>query len=52
MIYGDLEDLPEEQIQIKYCAIKHLVLLKVRNVMDINVDLLQWPINVLIKNFS
>ena len=28
---------------------KHLMLLKIRNMMDIHVDLLQWFINCLIK---
>ena len=40
---------PEEQLLIKYCVIKHLILLKIRNMIHINVDLLQWSINVLIK---
>ena len=39
----------EEQLLIKYCLIKHLILLKIRNMMNINVDLLQWSINFLIK---
>ena len=39
----------EEQLLIKYCGIKHLILLKIQNMMDINVDLLQWPGNFLIK---
>ena len=29
--------------------IKNLILLKIQNMMDINVELLQWFINVLIK---
>ena len=32
--------------------LKHLTLLKIRNIMDINVDLLQWFINFLIKKSS
>ena len=32
----------EEQLLIKYYVVKHLILLKVQNEMDINVDLLQW----------
>ena len=39
----------EEQFLIKYCVIKLLILLKVQNMMDINVDLLQWSINFLIQ---
>ena len=35
----------EEQPLIKYYMLKHLLLLKIRNMMDINVDLLQWFIN-------
>ena len=31
----------EEQLLIKYYVIKHLILLKIQNMMDINVDLLQ-----------
>ena len=40
----------EEQLLIKYYAIKHLILLKIQNMMDINVSLLQWFINFLIDN--
>ena len=32
----------EEQILMKYCVIKHLILLNLQNTMEINVDLLQW----------
>ena len=32
--------------------IKHLVLLKIQNMMNINVDLLKWFINFLIKKTS
>ena len=34
----------EEELLIKYCVIKHLILLKILNVMDIHVDLLQRSI--------
>ena len=37
---------------IKYYMIKHLIFLKIQNMMDINVDLLQLFISFLIKNFS
>ena len=42
----------EEQLLIKYYVIKHLILLKIRNMIDINVDLLQCFINFLIKKNS
>ena len=32
--------------------IKHLILLKIRNMMDTNVDLFQWSIHFLIKKTS
>ena len=38
----------EEQLLIKYCVIKHLRLLKIRNMMDIKGVILQWFINLLI----
>ena len=28
--YGNLKDLPRKQVLIKYCMIKHLILLKIR----------------------
>ena len=40
--YGYFKILIEEQLLIKYYMIQHLVLLKIQNVMDINVDLLRW----------
>ena len=40
----------EEQLLIKYYVVKHLTLLKIRNMIYINVNLLQRFINVLIKN--
>ena len=42
----------EEQLLIKYYAIKHLILLKIQNMMDINVYLFQWFINFLMKKTS
>ena len=42
----------EEQLLITYYAIKHLILLKIQNMMDINVYLLQWFINFLMKKTS
>ena len=32
----------EEQLHIKYCVVKHLILLKIWNTMDIKGVLLQW----------
>ena len=40
----------EEQLLKKYYLIKHLILLKIQNMMDINADLLQWFIDFLIKS--
>ena len=42
----------EEQLLIKYCVIKHLILLKIQNEMDIKEVLLQWFIHFLIKKTS
>ena len=39
----------EEQLLIKYYIIKDLILLKIQKMMEINVDLLQWSIDFLIK---
>ena len=41
---------PEEQLLIKYYVIKHLMLQKIQNMMDINLELLHWFINFLIKS--
>ena len=41
-----------EQLLKKYHVIKHLILLKIQYMMDINMDLLQWFINLLIKNIQ
>ena len=54
MSYGDFKDsnrrtAVDKQQLIKYDVIKHLILLKIHNMMDINVDLLQWFITFLIK---
>ena len=40
---------PEEHLLIKYYVVKHLILLKIQNRMDITVDLLQWFKKFLIK---
>ena len=49
MVDGDFKYLSIKQLLIKYCMIKHLILLKILNLMDINTDLLQWYIIFLIK---
>ena len=38
----------EEQLLINYYLVKHLILLKIRNMMDIKLDLHQWFITFLI----
>ena len=48
MTYRYFKDL-EEQILIKYYVIKLAMLQKIINMMDVNVELLQWFINFLIK---
>ena len=52
MVYTDFKDKIEDQLQIKYWAIKHLILIKIRSMMDINMELLQWSIIYLIKKTS
>ena len=42
----------EEQLLIKHYMIKDLILLKIRNMIDINVSLPQWFINFLIKKLQ
>ena len=42
MAYGDFKDLNRKIFADKYYAINHLILLKVQNMMDIIVSLLQW----------
>ena len=49
-IHSDVFSDLEEQVLMNYYVIKHLILLKTRNMMDITVFLLQWFINVLIKS--
>ena len=41
--------MEEQQLLIKCYVIKHLILLKIQNMININADLLQWFINFLIK---
>ena len=42
----------EEQLLIKYHVIKHSILLKIQNMREIIVDLLQWFTNFLIKTLQ
>ena len=45
MAYGDFKDLIRRTF-----VIKPLILLKIQNMTDVNVDLLQWFLSFLIKN--
>ena len=45
MAYGDFNDSARRTASYKYCVIKHLILLKIQNMMDIKEVLLQWFIN-------
>ena len=49
MANGDFKDLNRRTAANKVLLDKVLILLKIQNMMDINVDLLQWSIIVLIK---
>ena len=40
MAYRGFKDLSRRKILVTYCVIKHLILLKIQNILDINVDLL------------
>ena len=51
MTCGDFKCLHEEQFLIKYYVIKHLVLLKIKEMKTIiSIDLHQWFINFLTKS--
>ena len=52
MAHEDSKDLKRRTLLIKYYVIKHLILLNIQNMMDINVGLLQWFIHILIKKAS
>ena len=45
-----LKILLEVKVLIKYCMIKHLILLKIQNMIDIKGFLLQWFINEDVTN--
>ena len=49
MAYGNFKDLLEEQLLIKYYVIKHLILLKFQNIVDVKEVLLRWFLNIWIK---
>ena len=49
--YGGFKNLTKRRASEKNCAIMHLILLIIQNMMDIKEVLLQWFINVLNKNF-
>ena len=49
MTYGDFKDLTRRTAFNKIFRDNHLKLPKIQNMMDINVELLQWSVNVLIK---
>ena len=52
MAYGDPKDLTRRIASDKKCVIKHLILPKIQNMMDINVELLHWLIKFLIQKTS
>ena len=52
MAYGDFKDLNSRTICDRVLRVRYLILLKIRNMMDINVDLLQCSIHFLIKSTS
>ena len=49
MTYGDFKDLARRTTSDKVLRDKHLILLKIQNMMGIKEVLLQWFINFLIK---
>ena len=50
MAYGDFKDLARRTTSDKTLRVKHLMLLKPLNMMNIKEDLLLWFINCLIKS--
>ena len=52
MYHADFKDLTRRTASDKFNVIKHLIFLKIRNMMDINMDLLHWLINFLIKKLQ
>ena len=45
MAYEDFKDFPMRTASVSVLRVKHLILLKIQSMMDINVQLLQWLIN-------
>ena len=53
MDYGDFKDLPRRTASlIKYYVLKHLMLLKIQNMMGVEVVSLSWFISFLIKSLQ
>ena len=52
MGYQDFKDLNKIPAADKVLRDKAFILLKIQNMMDINVDLLQWSIDLLIKKLQ
>ena len=52
MVYGDFKDLTRRTASDKILRNKAINIAKNLNMMDINVDLLQWSINFLIKRLQ
>ena len=52
MAYQDFKDLNKIPAADKVLRDKAFMLLKIQNMMDINVDLLQWSIDLLIKKLQ
>ena len=50
MTYGNFKGLPKRTASDKFCVIKHLILLKFQNIMDITEVLFQWFIDISIKS--
>ena len=50
LVYGDFRNLAKKLI--KHYVINHLIMLKIQNMMDINVNILQWFIHFLIKRLQ
>ena len=50
MAYGDFKELIRITASDKVLEIRHLLLLKIQNMMNVKEDLLPWFINFLIKS--
>ena len=50
MAYEDFKDLPRKTVSDKTLRVKQLVFLKIQNMMAIKEVLLQWFLNLLIRN--